>query len=318
MTAAVLLEGLRHEYRRAGSPPRLALNGVSWEVPEGELFGVLGPNGGGKTTLFRILSTALRPTAGRAALFGIDVAAAPAAAREKIGVVFQSPSLDKKLSVHENMIHQGRLYGLRGQDLRRRASDLLGRLGLADRAGDIVETLSGGLQRRAEIAKGLLHRPALLLMDEPTTGLDPGARRDVWTYLALLKKEGVTVLVTTHLMEEAERCGRLVILDQGNVAALGTPASLKKEIQGDVLTVQTPAPEKLAAGLREKFDLRASVLEGAVRLERPNAHEWISKIMAAFPELVVSASVGKPTLEDVFILHTGHRFWAAAPAGPGE
>jgi ABC-2 type transport system ATP-binding protein len=307
---AVRVDGLRHEYKNPGGPPRVALQGIDFEVSPGELFGVLGPNGGGKTTLFRILSTALRPTGGGARLFDTDVTSAPDAARQKMGVVFQSPSLDKKLTVMENLRHQGRLYGLHGAELAARSAEMLAHLGLADRAGDIVERLSGGLQRRAEIAKSLLHRPALLLMDEPTTGLDPGARRDVWTYLKSLKKEGVTVLVTTHLMEEAERCDRLIILDRGRIAALGTPAVLKETIRGDVVWVTTVSPDILSAGLKERFDVDAVVQDGAVRFERDRAHELIPQIVVAFPDLVASASVGKPTLEDVFVHHTGHRFWA--------
>jgi ABC-2 type transport system ATP-binding protein len=310
--SAVVVDDLKHTYLLSGGASRPALKGIGFTVSAGEIFGVLGPNGGGKTTLFRILSTALRPTSGRATLWGVDVTTAPDAAREKMGVVFQSPSLDKKLSVMENLQHQGRLYGLSGDDLQKRAKDLLGHLGLLDRANDIVETLSGGLQRRAEIAKSLLHRPALLLLDEPTTGLDPGARRDVWTYLGVLKREGVTVLVTTHLMEEAERCERLIILDRGQIAAAGTPAGLREEIQGDVVVVTSPRPDDLAAALRQKFDWTSTVQDGVVRLERPRGHDLIPQIVGTFPELVTSASVGKPTLEDVFVRHTGHRFWGDA------
>lgn len=315
MTAAVQIEGLRHDYppRKRGGPPVPALRGVSFSVESGELFGILGPNGGGKTTLFKILSTALRPTGGQAVLLNHDVCVSPDRVREKIGVVFQSPSLDKKLSVLENLIHQGRLYGLRGANLFARAMDLLERLGVADRASDTVETLSGGLQRRVEIAKGLLHSPALLLLDEPTTGLDPGARKDVWTYLATLTKQGVTVLVTTHLMEEAERCGRLALLDKGLLAALGTPAQLKKEIRGDVVTVTTADPARLIEGVRMNFGLTATEMDGAVRIEREEGHRFVPQLVEAFPGLIETVQVGKPTLEDVFVLHTGHRFWAEKP-----
>lgn len=311
-SVAVEIDGLRHDYpaRRRGAGPCPALRGVSFSVQAGELFGVLGPNGGGKTTLFKILSTALCPTGGRAVLLGHDLGTSPAGVREKIGVVFQSPSLDKKLSVFENLLHQGRLYGLEGEDLRRRAVDRLERLGVADRASDVVETLSGGLQRRVEIAKGLLHDPAVLLLDEPTTGLDPGARKDVWTYLATLTKQGVTVLVTTHLMEEAERCSRLALLDQGTLAALGTPAQLKEAIRGDVVTVTSSDSTRLIEGVRQQFGLEAILRDGAVRIERPDGHRFVPQLVEAFPGLVTSIHVGKPTLEDVFVLHTGHRFWA--------
>lgn len=317
MTAAVQIEGLRHDYpaRRRGGAPSPALRGISFTVEAGELFGVLGPNGGGKTTLFKILSTALRPTAGQAVVLNHDVGVSPHLVRETIGVVFQSPSLDKKLTVLENLVHQGRLYGLRGAGLYTRAKDLLERLGVADRASDAVETLSGGLQRRVEIAKGLLHSPALLLLDEPTTGLDPGARKDVWTYLASLTQQGVTVLVTTHLMEEAERCSRLALLDKGLLAALGTPARLKEDIRGDVVTVTTSSPMKLMDGVRSVFGLVATEMDGAVRIERLEGHRFVPQLVEAFPGLIETVQVGKPTLEDVFVRHTGHRFWAEKPEG---
>jgi ABC-2 type transport system ATP-binding protein len=308
---AVRLANLRHVYPARGrSPAREALTGVTFDVRAGELFGVLGPNGGGKTTLFRILSTALTPTAGQAWVMDHDVVSDPASARGALGVVFQNPSLDKKLTVVENLIHQGRLYGLSGAALRSRALEFLDRVGLADRAGDVVEHLSGGLQRRAEIAKGLLHRPGLLLMDEPTTGLDPGARRDLWIYLSALSREGVTVLVTTHLMEEAERCSRLAILDRGRLAALGTPEELKKTVGGEVVTVTTSDPAGLAAGLRAAFDLTAQVIDNVVRVERADGHRFVPQLVEKFPGLVETVQVGRPTLEDVFVKHTGHRFWA--------
>lgn len=311
MSVAVRVDNLRHVYPARGkSPAREALAGVTFDVRPGELFGVLGPNGGGKTTLFRILSTALAPTGGRAEVLGRDVVGAPDAARAALGVVFQNPSLDKKLTVLENLIHQGRLYGLSGAPLRARALEFLDRVGLADRAGDVVEHLSGGLQRRAEIAKSLLHKPGLLLMDEPTTGLDPGARRDVWTYLAALSRDGVTVLVTTHLMEEAERCARLALLDRGRLAALGTPDELKKTVGGEVITVTGPDPAGLAAGLTSAFGLAARVFDNVVRVERADGHRFVPQLVEKFPGLVETVQVGRPTLEDVFVKHTGHRFWA--------
>lgn len=316
--SAVSVENLRHVYRpsRRGGQPVCALAGLSFTVSTGELFGILGPNGGGKTTLFKILSTALRPTDGRALLLGQCAGASPQKVREMIGVVFQSPSLDKKLSVLENLIHQGRLYGLSGASLQSRAAELLGRLGVADRAGDIVETLSGGLQRRVEIAKGLLHRPAVLLLDEPTTGLDPGARKDVWTYLSALVQQGVTVLVTTHLMEEAERCDRLALLDKGLLAALGTPAELKSAIRGDIVTAMTASPGPLAEAVKARFGLTVSIEEGAVRIEHPEGPRFVPQLVEAFPGLISSVHVGKPTLEDVFVLRTGHRFWADEKGKP--
>ncbi|MBI4397067.1 MAG: ATP-binding cassette domain-containing protein [Elusimicrobia bacterium] len=299
---------------RKSGEPRKALQDLRFSVKVGELFGILGPNGGGKTTLFRILSTALSPSQGRALLFGIDVAENPREVRRRIGVVFQNPSLDKKLTLRENLLHQGHLYGLSGKDLTQRIRSLLQRLGIESRAEDRVEHLSGGLQRRGEIAKGLLHGPELLLMDEPSTGLDPGARLDLWRYLQELKKENVTILVTTHLMEEAEHCDRLAILHRGTCVALGEPVKLKEQIGGDVILAQTREPEKLCSLIEEKFHTKPTVVDGTLRLERRQGHEFVPQLVEAFPGLIDAITVGKPTLEDVFIHQTGHRFWWQEPA----
>jgi ABC-2 type transport system ATP-binding protein len=289
---------------------RLALNGVSFEVRQAELFGLLGPNGSGKTTLFRILSTLMIPFGGRAVIMGHDAVQEPNQLRRQIGVVFQAQSIDVKLTAAENLRHQGHLYGLQGAALKSRIKEMLARVGLADRAKERAETFSGGMQRRLELAKGLLHHPSVLLLDEPTTGLDPGARRDLWQYLQILRnEERVTVIVTTHLMEEAERCDRLAILNEGKLVALGTPAELKHEIGGDVILLDTQDPESLARQIRERFHVDAQVLEGQVRLERENGHRFITDVVEAFPGEVQAISVSKPTLEDVFIHRTGHRFW---------
>ena len=289
---------------------RAALNGVSFDVRPAELFGLLGPNGSGKTTLFRILSTLMIPVGGRAEIMGFDVARDPNGLRRHIGVVFQAQSIDVKLTAAENLWHQGHLYGLHGASLKSRITEMLSRVGLADRANEKAETFSGGMQRRLELAKGLLHHPSVLLLDEPTTGLDPGARRDLWQYLAILRdEERVTVIVTTHLMEEAERCGRLAILNQGKVVALGTPDDLKHEIGGDVILLDAKDPESLAGRIRARFHLDAQVLRGQVRIERENGHRFITDVVEAFPGEIEAISVSKPTLEDVFIHRTGHRFW---------
>jgi ABC-2 type transport system ATP-binding protein len=289
---------------------RTALNGISFEVRHAELFGLLGPNGSGKTTLFRILSTLMIPFGGRAVIMGHDAVQEPNQLRHQIGVVFQAQSIDVKLTATENLRHQGHLYGLHGAALKSRIKEMLSRVGLADRAQERAETFSGGMQRRLELAKGLLHHPSVLLLDEPTTGLDPGARRDLWQYLQILRnEERVTVIVTTHLMEEAERCDRLAILNEGKLVALGTPAELKHEIGGDVILLDTQDPESLARQIRERFHVDAQVLEGQVRLERENGHRFITDVVEAFPGEIQAISVSKPTLEDVFIHRTGHRFW---------
>jgi ABC-2 type transport system ATP-binding protein len=303
--SVISVEGLVHRYG-----DRIALNGVSFEVRHAELFGLLGPNGSGKTTMFRILSTLMVASGGRAVIMGFDASREPNKLRRQIGVVFQAQSIDLKLTASENLWHQGHLYGLRGPALKSRIAEMLSRVGLLDRAREKAETFSGGMQRRLELAKGLLHRPAVLLLDEPTTGLDPGARRDLWKYLQILRdEERVTVIVTTHLMEEAERCDRLAILNSGRLVALGTPAELKREIGGDVILFDARDAESMAERIRERFNVDAKVMAGQVRLERENGHRFITDVIEAFPGEIESVSVSKPALEDVFIHRTGHKFW---------
>jgi ABC-2 type transport system ATP-binding protein len=314
-TPVISVENLVHRYEN-----RTALNGVSFDVRPAELFGLLGPNGSGKTTLFRILSTLMIPTAGRTLVMGQDSSKDPSSVRRLIGVVFQAQSVDPKLTAYENLWHQGHLYGLRGAMLKKRVTEILGRVGLADRAKERVETFSGGMQRRIELAKGLLHHPGVLLLDEPTTGLDPGARRDLWQYLQTLRdEEHVSVLVTTHLMEEAERCDRLAILNEGNLVALGTPAELKSEIGGDVIILEaTRDAALLAERIRSRFLVETTVLENQVRIERENGHRFVTDVVEAFPGEIEGVSVSKPALEDVFIRRTGHKFWSeTTEAAPG-
>ncbi len=301
----IQIRGMTHRYG-----VRTALNDVSFDVRPAELFGLLGPNGSGKTTLFRILSTLMVPTSGTATIAGLDAVRQAGELRRRIGVVFQAQSVDPKLTARENLWHQGHLYGLRGPQLKTRIDEILTRVGLLDRANDRVETFSGGMQRRIELAKGLLHHPEVLLLDEPTTGLDPGARRDLWQYLAILRdQEHVSVVVTTHLMEEAERCDRLAILNQGTLVALGTPESLTREIGGDVILLEAREPQRLAGQIRSRFHVDATVMDKHVRLEIENGHRFVPDVVEAFPGEIQALSVSKPTLEDVFIHRTGHRFW---------
>jgi ABC-2 type transport system ATP-binding protein len=251
---------------------------------------------------------------GQARVLGYDLAREPNEVRKHIGVTFQSPSIDPKLTVGENLKYQGQLYGLLGSHLRQRIDLLADKLGLRERLGERAETLSGGLKRRVEIAKGLLHRPQVLLLDEPSTGLDPGARHDLWRYLrGLREEERVTVLVTTHLMEEAERCDRLGILDNGRLIALDTPLALRSMLGDDYVTVQCDEPEELSARIRERFGVAPQKIGGALRIGKSRGHEFVRDLVEAFPEEVKSVSLGKPTLEDVFIERTGHRFWDEDP-----
>lgn len=305
---------MKHQYG-----DRVALAGVSFDVRPAEIFGLLGPNGSGKTTTFRILSTLMVPSGGRAMIMGHDVAREPAQVRHNIGVVFQAPSIDVKLSAEENLMVIGHIYGLRGPMLKKRVAEMLGRVGLADRAKEKAETFSGGMQRRLELAKGLLHHPSVLLLDEPTTGLDPGARRDLWQYLQILRdEERVTVLVTTHLMEEASRCDRLAIYANGSVVALGTPAVLKAEIGGDVIMLETKDAGGLAHRIEQRFGLHPTVLGNRVRLEIESGHRFVTDVVEAFPGEIEGVSVHKPSLEDVFIRRTGHRFWTDEESGEAE
>jgi ABC-2 type transport system ATP-binding protein len=297
----IQVQKLTHRYG-----DRIALSNVSFEVKKSEIFGLLGPNGGGKSTLFRILSTMMVPTEGRAILAGHDVVREPAAVRRQIGVVFQTQSLDKALTVEENLRAQGHLHGLSGAGLRERMEAAMERLGLSDRRKDLVETLSGGLRRRVEIAKALLHRPQVLLMDEASTGLDPAARRDLSRHVENLRQsEGVTILLTTHILEEADRCDRLVLLHQGNIVAHGTPGELRSSIGGDVVVLATADPNALASSISERFHLKTSARDGEVRVEIENGHRFIAEVVEAFPGAVSSVGLHKPTLEDVFVRQTG-------------
>jgi len=312
-TPAIAVRELVHRYG-----DRTALNGVSFDVRAAELFGLLGPNGSGKTTMFRILSTLMVPVGGQAIILGLDGAKDPSQLRREIGVVFQAQSIDPKLTAAENLRHQGHLYGLHGSTLSRRINEILERVGLADRANDTAETFSGGMQRRLELAKGLLHGPRALLLDEPTTGLDPGARRDLWQYLRVLRdEEHVTVLVTTHLMEEAERCDRLAILNEGKLVALGTPTELKQEIGGDVIVLEAGEPEALAARIRARFNIEVRVVGSQLRIEKNQGHRFVTDLVEGFPGEIDAVSIAKPSLEDVFIRRTGHRFWTDSDSDTG-
>ena len=291
---------------------RRALDGISLEVKKGELFCLLGPNGGGKSTLFRILATLSLPDSGTAEISGHSVITDAPSVRSRLGVVFQSPSLDGKLTILENLRCGGALYGLRGPELESRIEEAATALNLTDRLKDLVETLSGGLQRRAEIAKCLLIRPEVLLLDEPSTGLDPGARIDLWAALEQLRaRHGVTALCTTHLMEEAARADRVGIVSAGKLVALGTPEELTKAIGGDVVSLgasKETGADVLAQLISEKIGIPAAVVEGEVRIESLTAYALAAQLAGVFPSEIISLRIARPTLEDVFIARTGRLF----------
>ena len=301
---ALQISSLNHRYG-----DRQALIDVTFSADAGSSFALLGPNGGGKTTLFRIITTLLPTTPGHVSVFGHDIASDAQQIRRVMGVVFQSPALDSRVTVAENLKTHGHLYGLRGKRLATRITDVLTLVALADRAQDFVGTLSGGLQRRVEIAKALLPEPKLLVLDEPSTGLDPGARRELWDHLDNLKHTlGTTVMLTTHLMDEAEKSDRVAVLHEGHLVALGSPDDLVAEIGGDVIMITSKTPSVLAEDIHHRFGQDVSVVDGCVRIERTNGRSFVSELIEAFPGQVDGIAVGKPTLEDVFLHHTGQRW----------
>ena len=304
MENSIEVENLSYAYQQ-----RQALDNISFNVSCGEIFGLLGPNGSGKTTLFRILSTLMPVTAGTVRILGHDLATEVKAIRNLLGVVFQHPGLDVKLTVVENLRHHGHLYGLAGKSLRSRISELLERFGVSDRATERVEVLSGGLQRRVEIAKALLHAPRVLLLDEPTSGLDVSVRRQLNDYLAMLAQtENILVLLTTHLLDDAEGCSRVGILDHGKLVALDAPEELKTNVGGDVIIIQSTDSETLGTAINEKFGVSTVLTEDQLRVECAHGHEFVRDVVAAFPDEIQSVRYGKPTLADVFIKLTGNPF----------
>lgn len=310
-TLAVRTSGLS---RRFGE--RLALDAVDLEVQPGEVFGLLGPNGGGKSTLFRVLSTLLEPTAGSAEVFGHDVVREPRAVRRSIGVVFQMPSLDAKLRVLENLEIHGRLFGLLGAEAKSRSRELLDRFGVGDRASDVVGTLSGGLARRVEIAKGMMSKPRLLLLDEPSTGLDPGARHELRDLIFRVRdEEGATIVWTTHLLDEADVCDRIAILDAGRRIAIGTPRELKAELPGALVLADVRDPHALEARAQADFGVAAEAVGGALRFALPemhDAHALATRLTADLGDELLAVTIGRASLEDVFLARTGKTFDSAA------
>lgn len=304
MENRIEVENLSHAYRT-----RRALDNVSFDVSCGEIFGLLGPNGSGKTTLFRILSTLMPVTSGSVRILGHDLATEVKAIRHLLGVVFQQPGLDVKLTVVENLRHHGHLYGLAGKRLRYRIWELLEHFGLAERARERVEILSGGLQRRVEIAKAVLHSPRILLLDEPTSGLDVVMRRQLNDTLGVLARTGnILVLLTTHLLDDAEVCDRVGILDAGKLVALGAPDELKAQVGGDVVLIESMDNENLCTAIAERFGVSTVLTDNQLRVACKRGHVFVRDVVAAFPDEIQSVRFGRPTLEDVFVKLTGNPF----------
>ena len=290
---------------------RKALDALDLELRQGEVFGLLGPNGGGKSTLFRIAATLLPPSAGELSIFGHDVVREPEAVRRRLGVVFQMPSLDAKLTVRENLRLHGQLFGITGKALRLRCDELLERFTILDRAKDLVASLSGGLARRVEIAKGMMPRPDLLLLDEPSTGLDPGARRELQDLLfAIRKEDGTTILWTTHFLDEADACDRIAILHQGKRIALGSPSELKSEIPGAIVMADVRNARDLAARCGEQLGVSATLVGGALRFELVDGdgYGFAERLAKQLGDDLLSVTIGRASLEDVFLARTGHAF----------
>jgi ABC-2 type transport system ATP-binding protein len=291
----------------------VAVNGVSFAVDRGEIFGFLGPNGAGKTTTINMLCTLLRPTAGTAIVNGYDITRQQHDVRQSIGLVFQDPSLDDKLTAMENLRFHAMLYDVPRHEFELRARVVLDLAELSDRADSLVKTFSGGMKRRLEIARGLLHHPRVLFLDEPTLGLDPQTRRHIWEYVrALREREGVTIFLTTHYMEEAENADRIAVIDHGQIVALDTPEALKDMVGGDVIRLRTSNDELAATRLQEMLATETRHDGKALILEVPHGDQAIPQIVqvlgnGASPRVdVLSINMRRPTLEDVFIKLTGH------------
>jgi ABC-2 type transport system ATP-binding protein len=300
--AKLELRGLCHQFGELR-----VLDQLGFRVGRGEIFGLLGPNGSGKSTALRVLTGMLVPQAGEIALDGQVVEPGGRALRRAMGVVFQAGSLDARLSARENLALSAVLYGLPTEQARERIEALLGFTDLGARARDLVGTFSGGMKRRLELARALLHEPSLLVMDEPTTGLDERFFRQTWERIEQLRQDrGLTVLLTTHRAEEAERCDRVAVIDAGRVVAQDAPEALRERVSGDVLTLQAQDPEGLCAELEQRLQLQCRVAEGRVLIERERGHELIPRLVEALPVgRIDSLSMHRPTLADVFVKLTG-------------
>ncbi|MBI3962128.1 MAG: ATP-binding cassette domain-containing protein [Deinococcus sp.] len=291
-----------------------AVKGVSFQIPPGEIFGFLGPNGAGKTTTINILCTLLTPTAGTALVAGHDVVRERDQVRRKIGIVFQDRALDERLTAFDNMQLHAILYNVPARELPKRIDAALATVELLDRKKSLVRTFSGGMKRRLEIARGLLHTPEVLFLDEPTVGLDPQTRRAIWDYIQKLhQKRGLTIFMTTHYMEEAEVCHRIAIIDHGKIIALDTPANLKRLVGGDVVILKTSDDAQAAAEIQSRFHLPVSPNGQGLRLEVEGGEQFIPTLIRDLPTTITSISLHRPTLEDVFVKLTGRAIREEGP-----
>jgi ABC-2 type transport system ATP-binding protein len=283
-----------------------AVRGIDLEVGAGEIFGFLGPNGAGKSTTISILCTLIRPTTGVAQVAGFDVRQDPSAVRARIGLVFQDPSLDGQLTGRENLEFHAYLYGLPASTRKQRIDDALAIVDLTDRANSTVLTYSGGMRRRLEIARGILHYPQVLFLDEPTLGLDPQTRKNIWDYLHTVRaREHITIFMTTHYMDEAEFCDRIAIIDQGKIVALGTPAELKTRVGGDVVTISTPDMAVAAEEIHNVMHLDAIQVDGTLHVEVADSASFVPRLFSELTVPISAVSARRPSLDDVFLKLTG-------------
>jgi ABC-2 type transport system ATP-binding protein len=299
--SAVRVRGLTKRFGKVE-----AVRGIDLDVAEGEMFGFLGPNGAGKTTTIKILCTLTEATAGSAMVAGHDVATDRAAVRGRIGLVFQEPTLDTYLTGEQNLRFHGELYGVPRPLLRRRMDEVLEIVGLAERRKDLVRAYSGGMRRRLEIARGLLHAPAVLFLDEPTIGLDPQTRAAIWDYIGALRRtEEITVFVTTHYMEEAEHCDRIAIIDNGQIKVTETPEALRGGVGADRVQIKTDDDRAAIVQLRERLGVEAAMHEGMVTFAVPGGAEFVPRLFRELGVGIATVTVTRPSLDDVFMAHTG-------------
>jgi ABC-2 type transport system ATP-binding protein len=311
MTAAIEVQDLKKSYDAVE-----AVRGINFTVAAGEIFGFLGPNGAGKTTTIKILCTLLQATSGVARLAGLDVGASPAEVRRRIGVVFQDPALDDRLTAEENLHLHAVVYRVPRAERAERIDEALKFVDLYDRRKDLTRTFSGGMKRRLEIARGLVHRPDILFLDEPTTGLDPQTRARTWEVLRELREKfGTTLFMTTHYMDEAENCDRIAIVDHGLIVALDTPAALKQRVGKDLVAARTAQPEALARLLTEKYGLASTPAEGGLTFLVEAGDAFIVKLLTSDRPPLEGISVRRPTLDDVFLSLTGRQIRAEGAEG---
>jgi ABC-2 type transport system ATP-binding protein len=286
-----------------------AVRGVEFEVATGEVFGFLGPNGAGKTTTINMLCTLVTPTAGSASVAGHDVVHERDDVRRNIGLVFQDPTLDGYLTAEQNLRLHAELYGVQSELVKPRMEQVMTMVGLWDRKDSVVGTFSGGMRRRLEIARGLMHSPRVLFLDEPTIGLDPQTRRSIWEYIGELKeREDITIFMTTHYMDEAEWCNRIAIMDHGEIVALDAPETLKAGVGTDRVTIHTDDDDATIAALADRFGIEARKSEGAVSFGVPEGEQFVPRLFAEWdPALppIKAVNVSRPTLDDVFMSYTG-------------